>query len=44
MFCKMVCLLYCAFMYYDRNTPNEGGRGAGLVAKKHNFNLNKCVK
>lgn len=26
---RAICLLYLAFIYYDRNTGDQGGRGVG---------------
>lgn len=26
---KTICVLYLAFVYYDRHTGDRGGRGAG---------------
>lgn len=31
MYIRAACLLYCAFMYYDRKVGETGGRGQGYV-------------
>lgn len=34
MYIRAACLLYCAFMYYDRKVGETGGRGQGYVQNR----------